>query len=75
MEFDFPGYPVKFIQRQRCKDPSAHLFTLIYKFYSPVTKYHYVIRAEYHEEDVFAMKFYCKKDRKSDTKYAKIINR
>lgn len=75
MEFNFPGYPVKFIQRQRCKDGSAHLFTLIYKFFSPVTRYHYIIRAEYHKEDVFAIKFYCKKDRRSDTKYSKIINK
>lgn len=75
MEFNFPGYPAKFIQRQRCKDGSAHLFTLIYKFFSPVTKYHYVIRAEYHVEDVFSIKFYCKKDRKSETKYSKIINK
>lgn len=75
MEFNFPGYPVKFIQRQRSKDDSAHLFTLIYKFFSPKTKYHYIIRAEYHNEDVFAIKFYCKKDRKSEIKYSKIINK
>ncbi|MBO9570832.1 MAG: hypothetical protein J7497_01270 [Chitinophagaceae bacterium] len=75
MTFDFQGYPLTFIQKQRCKDGTAHLATFIYKFYSPVTKYHYIVRAEQHENNVFAIKFYCKKDRKSDFKYAKIINR
>lgn len=36
---------------------------------------HYIIRAEYHIEDVFAIKFYCKKDRKSPFKYNKILNK
>lgn len=75
MTFDYPGYPLEFIQKQLSKDSSAHLYTLIYKFYSPVTKYHYILRAEYHEENVFAIKFYCKKDKRSDYKYSKIINK
>jgi hypothetical protein len=66
---------LKFIQRARCKDGSAHLHTDIFKFFSPITGYHYVVRAEYHETNVFAIKFYCKKDRKSDYKYSKIVNR
>lgn len=75
MTFDYPGYPLIFIQRQRCTDETAHRATFVYKFYSPVTRYHYIVRAEHHDGDVFAIKFYCKKDRKSDFKYAKIINR
>ena len=75
MTFDYTGYKLKFIQKQTCQDESGHLFTLIYKFYSPKTKYHYVIRAEYHEQDVFAVKFYCKKDKRSSNKYSKIVNR
>lgn len=75
MTFDYSGYELKFIQKQPCRDQSFHLFTLIYKFFSPVTKYHYILRAEYHEGDVFAIKFYCKKDKRSDFKYSKIINR
>ena len=75
MTFDFPGYDLRFIQKQPCNDGSAHLFTVIYKFYSPVTKYLYVVRAEFHRGDVFAIKFYCKKDKRSDLKYSKIINR
>ena len=75
MTFSHPGYDLIFIQKSACKDESAHLFTYIYKFYSPVTKYWYVLRAEYHESDVIAVKFYCKKDKTSDYKYSRIINR
>lgn len=75
MNFDYPGYDLRFIQRSRCTDGSAHQYTYIYKFYSPVTAYHYIVRAEYHRGNVFAIKFYCKKDRKSEFKYSKIVNR
>ena len=75
MNFDYEGYPLKFIQRDACKDDSKHLFTLIYKFFSPVTKYHYIIQAAEHTGDVYAIKFYCKKDRRSDYKYSKITNK
>ncbi|GGH82197.1 hypothetical protein HNQ91_005744 [Filimonas zeae] len=75
MTFDYPGYPLKFIQRDWCRDSSDHISTYIYKFYSPITTYHYIVRAEYHKHDVFAIKFYCKKDRKSEYKYSKIVNR
>ena len=68
-------YPIKFIQKDICKDGSDHLFTYIYKFYSSDTKLHYIIRAEYHTEDVFAVKFYCQRDSKSDFKYNKIVNK
>jgi hypothetical protein len=54
---------------------AARLFSFIYKFYSPVTKYFYILHADYHEGDFFAVKFYCKKDRHSDFKYSKIINK
>ncbi|SFQ66355.1 hypothetical protein [Flavobacterium akiainvivens] len=75
MTFDYQGYPLEFLQKQPCKDKSAHLFTLLYKFYSPVTHYHYILRAEYHEFDVFAIKFYCVKDKHSEYKYSKIVNK
>jgi hypothetical protein len=75
LTFDYPGYELRFIQRKQCKDGSAHKFTVIYKFYSPITKYWYILNADYHEEDIFAIKFYCKKDSKSEFKYSKIINR
>lgn len=75
MNFDYPGYNLKFIQKRKCNDLSAHLFTIVYKFYSPVTKYNYIVNADYHEEDVFAIKFYCAKDKRSDYKYNKIVNK
>jgi len=75
LTFDYPGYQLKFIQKDACRDTSKHLFTLIYKFFSPVTKYHYIIKADYHEGDIFAVKFYCKKDRRSNYKYSKTVNR
>lgn len=75
MTFNYPGYKLSFIQKRKCRDNSAHLFTLVYKFYSPVTRYFYILNADYHEGDVFAIKFYCKKDRHSDYKYSKIINK
>lgn len=75
MTFNYPGYSLLFIQQQRCRDESAHEYTRIYKFFSPVTRYFYIVRAEYHIEGVFAIKFYCKKDRKSEYKYSKIINK
>ena len=75
MRFDYPGYHLYFIQKQKCKDDSQHLFTLKYKFFSPITKYWYILHADYHEENVFALKFYCKKDRRSEYKYSKIVNK
>lgn len=75
MDFNYPGYELKFIQRDRCRDASAHLETYVFKFLSPRTKYHYIIRADYHRENVFAIKFYCKKDKRSDYKYSKTINK
>ena len=75
MNFDYEGYELKFIQKKPCKDGSDHLFSLIYKFFSPVTRYIYILHADYHRDDFFAIKFYCKKDRHSDFKYSKIINK
>ena len=75
MTFDFPGYELNFIQREPCRDGSAHITTYIYKFFSPVTGYQYIVRAEYHTTNVFTIKFYCKKDRSSDYKYSLIKNK
>ncbi len=76
MTFDtYLGYDLDFIQKRNCKDGSAHLFSLIYKFYSPITHLHYVLTADYHEEDVFAVKFYAQMHRKSGFKYSLIVNK
>jgi hypothetical protein len=73
--FHSTGYPLEFIQRRICRDASAHLFTLIYKFRSPVTHYAYILHADYHEENVFALKFYAQKDKRDDHKYSRITNK
>lgn len=75
MTFDFPGYELHFVQRARCKDGTAHIATYIYKFYSPITRHIYIVRAEYHRTNFFSVKFYCKKDRKSTYKYSIIVNK
>lgn len=50
-------YNIKFIQKDTCKDGSDHLFTFIYKFFCADSKLHYIVKAEYHTENVFAIKF------------------
>lgn len=75
MNFDYPGYDLQFIQREPCHDATAHLASYIYKFFSPVTRHYYVVRAEYHDTDVFTVKFYCKKHRNNDFKYSFVVNK
>ena len=69
------GYALKFIQKQKTNDESDHQFTLIYKFKSTKNKWNYIIRAEYHTGDIFAVKFYAQQHSKSDLKYSKITNK
>ncbi len=73
--FDRPTYPLQFVQCNRLKDESGNLPTFIYKFFSPRTRLIYIVRVECLRENLFALKFYCKKDRKSDRKYQKLTNR
>lgn len=47
----------------------------VYKFHSPKTKLNYVLTADLHEGDFFAIKFYAKKDKKSNNRYSKVINK
>ena len=75
MSFDSLGYSLKFIQKDWCTDKTSHLFTCIYKFYSPRTRLQYILRADYHEEGVFAIKFYVQQHSKSDHKYSKVTNK
>ncbi|MAZ72974.1 MAG: hypothetical protein CMC70_07480 [Flavobacteriaceae bacterium] len=69
------GYPIKFIQTHPVKDNSCHLKSYVFKFFSTNLKLHYIVRAEYHKYDFFAIKFYAKKDRGSDRKYFNILNK
>lgn len=75
MIFDYPGYDLQFIQKRKVKDGSAHLFSFLYKFYSPITELQYVLTADLHEGDFFAIKFYAKMHRKSDFKYSLVTNK
>lgn len=69
------GYELKFIQTHPVKDNTAHLVSYVFKFYSPKTKLNYILTADYHENTFFAIKFYAKKDKRSDNKYSKVVNR
>lgn len=69
------GYRLDFVQKQNSKDDSDHKFTLIYKFKSLQNNWKYIVRAEYHLGDIFAVKFYAQQQRKSDYKYSKITNK
>lgn len=73
MQITSKGYEVKFIQTHPCCN--KHEKRYVYKFFSIKTKLHYVIYADYHENDFFAIKFYSKKDRKSARKYSNVINK
>lgn len=75
MDFNYNGYELTFIQKKNIKDGSDHLFSFIYKFYSPVTKLNYVLIADCHANDFISIKFYPKCYRKSDYKYNLIVNR
>lgn len=56
-------------------DRSDHLFTNVYRFKSTETKLTYLIRAEYHSEEVFGIKFYAKAHQKSSRKYSLLTNK
>lgn len=75
MDFKHTGYELKFIQKKTIKDDSDHLFSYIYKFYSPVTRLNYVILADCHKYDFFSIKFYPKRYKKTDKKYSLITNK
>jgi hypothetical protein len=75
LEFNHQGYELKFIQKKTIKDDSDHLLSYIYKFYSPVTNLNYVLLADCHKHDFFAIKFYPKCYKKTDKKYSLITNK
>ncbi len=69
------GYDLNFVQIRKSKDESKHILTYIYKFKSSINGMVYILRAELHTNNVFAVKFYCKQQAKSDYKYSKITNK
>ena len=73
MKLTSSGYPLKFIQTH--PSCSWHEKRYVYKFFSIKTKLHYIVFADYHVHDFIAVKFYAKKDRKSNRKYSNVINK
>jgi hypothetical protein len=73
MKLTSQGYDLKFIQTH----PSNvnHELRYVFKFFSQKTRLHYIVYADYHEHDFFGIKFYAKKDRKSNRKYSNIVNK
>lgn len=69
------GYPLKFIQTHRETYVACHKKTYIFKFFATNIKESYVVRAEKHDNDFFAVKFYAKRHRKSDRKYSILMNK
>lgn len=69
------GYPIKFIQTHPVNDKSSHLTSYVFKFFSLKNKLHYIVRVELHDNNFYAIKFYAKKDRKSDNKYNNVTNK
>jgi len=69
------GYALKFIQTHPVLDNSSHKKSYIFKFFASRIKLHYIVRVEYHDYDFFALKFYAKKDRKSEHKYSNLVNK
>ncbi|MGJ1211942.1 hypothetical protein [Sphingobacterium multivorum] len=74
MEFNYPGYELRFVQKKNIKDGSDHLFSFIYKFRSEANRLNYIVTADYHFHDFFAIKFYPQRLSKLEYKYSKITN-
>lgn len=75
MRITSTGYNLKFIQTHPVNDNTDHLRSYVYTFRSPKTKLNYVLTADLHKNDFFAIKFYAKKDKKNDNRYSKVINK
>ncbi len=47
----------------------------VYKFYSSKTDLNYIVLADEHAYNFFAIKFYVQRDRKLDYKYSRVVNK
>ena len=74
MIFTKTPFPLIFAFKELVYDDSDHLYTLIYSFRSTETKQRYILRAEYHKADVFAIKFYLKNHSLSKSRYSITAN-
>jgi hypothetical protein len=57
------------------RDTSDHLYTYLFRFKSTHTKLTYILRAEFHKNDVFGIKFFAKAHRHSEKKYSLLTNK
>lgn len=74
--FDSDGYELIFVQRERIKKQGSHLESYIFKFFSNKSKTKYILKADYHKQNVFAIKFYPKIYKYLDEKkYHRISNK
>ena len=73
MKLTVSDYSIKFIQTH--PENTYHCKRYVYKFHSPRTQLHYIINADYHKYDFFAVKFYAKKDRRSEGKFSNVVNK
>lgn len=69
------GYDLKFIQKSKETYVPCHRFTYVFKFFSVKSRLHYIVRAEQHDYDFFAIKFYPKSYGKSERKYSVTTNK
>lgn len=72
--FDSQPYEMKFVQKSSPVKKDDFLFALIFKFFTN-ERLKYIVRAEYFENDIFAIKYYVARDRKRDDKYYRLTNK
>lgn len=71
--FDSEPYELKHIQKSSPKASDDFVFVEIFKFFTK-NKLKYVIRAEMHEHNVFAVKYYASKHKLLEDKYNRLTN-
>lgn len=73
--FNSEGYELVFVQKDRIKKRGNHLESYIFKFFSTKSKTKYILKADYHKQNIFAIKFYPKIYKYlDDKKYHRISN-
>lgn len=77
--FNSKEYKIIYVQKSSPLESDDFVLAEIYKFFSVDEQgkndFKYIIRAELHEHNVFAVKFYAARDRKLETKYNRLTNR
>ena len=72
MSQDYAHYPASFIMRS--KDSSGLRIIDVWKFRSTKSKRWYIIEMEHFDNNLIAIKFYCKSNRLSKNKYSIMTN-